>query len=322
MTLLKKIKYFLTDTGIEKSILPFYNNYFPQKNQTGGSSEGKYVAHIFLLQTYFLKVKNADRTNSINFKSVCEFGPGDSVAIGLLYMIIYKSEYIAFDAHPYLDESISLEACRKALKYLKKIDSLESLSHLLESNRFNESINLKGLFDYLEKELLPKIRGVSDEDVKNALSEIKYFAPYDLDDHQMKYRFDLIYSQAVLEHCDNLSEIYNFQKSNLSGHGISYNHIDFKSHGTSFRWNGQYGLSNKVYKSLEKSNTFQWINRMPISHHEYLIKKEGLNLFDIIKFKLSDGISMESVSEDMKPFVRDFEDLNTHSSIVMSTRNF
>ena len=61
MSILKKFKYILADTGLEKVILPFYNNYFPQKNKTGGSSNGEYVLQIFLLQTYFLKVKNAKK---------------------------------------------------------------------------------------------------------------------------------------------------------------------------------------------------------------------------------------------------------------------
>ena len=321
MSILKKIKYFLADTNIEKAILPFYNNYFPQKDKTGGSSEGEYVLQIFLLQTYFLKVKNYKKTNSLNFNTICEFGPGDSVAIGLLYMIIYKSKYVAFDAYPYFDKGVSFKACSKALEHLKNIDTSSSLALFLRSNRFSNSIDISNLFRYLKQNIIPNIKDLSSKDISDAITKIEYHAPYNLDDHKNKYQFDLIFSQAVLEHCDNLSEIYKFQKSNLHYDGVSYNHIDFKSHGTSFRWNGQYSISNKLYKSLEKSNTFQWINRMPISHHQSLIKEVGLKTFEVVKFKYNEGIGMEKVSKDMQSFIKDLDDLDTHSSIVMSRRD-
>ena len=257
----------------------------------------------------------------MNFNNICEFGPGDSLAIGLMYMIIYKSKYIGFDAHPYCDKKISFQACSDALTHLNKIDSIPALREFMNNNRFINYINIEELFLHIKNYILPKAKSVSDEDIIDALDKVQYFAPYDLRDHYSKYEFDFIFSQAVLEHCVNLDEIYKFQKSNLSNNGVAYNHIDFKSHGTSFRWNGQYGISNKVYKSLEKSNTFQWINRMPISHHESLIKGNDLNLFELIKFIHDEGISMNKVSKDMKPFIKDLDDLNTHSSIVMSCRN-
>jgi hypothetical protein len=321
MSFMQKIKYFLTDSGLEKVILPFYNKYFPQKNETGGSSDGLYVVQIFLLQIYFIKIKNKDIFNSNSFDTVCEFGPGDSAAIGMMHTLVNDcSKYVAFDAHPYLNLELTKKSCLDAVALLKDINTDNDLATIFENHRFKSYIDIELLFLYVSGNISNKIGLVDEKMIDIKISEIEYHAPYSLKEFDKKYSFDLIFSQAVLEHCDNLSEIYSFQESNLSPGGIAYNHIDFKSHGTSFRWNGHYGFSNKRYRALQKSNTFQWINRLPVSFHISAMQNAGLDIKELIKFKLAKGIPMNKVSKDMKSLILDQDDLNTHSSLIICSK--
>ena len=105
---------------LEKNFIKYQNNLFIQKNQTGGSSDGKYVALLFCTHLSYIH-KWFD--GSANDKKICEFGPGDSLSIGLLYKIFFNRNYVAFDAYPYFQEDLTLKSLNEALNYLKKFFS-------------------------------------------------------------------------------------------------------------------------------------------------------------------------------------------------------
>jgi hypothetical protein len=74
-------------------------------------------------------------------------------------------------------------------------------------------------------------------------------------------------SQVALEHVDNLEKIYELLSIWLIPQGFMSHVIDFKSHGTSNKWNGHLTYSDLVWKIM-KGNRKYFLNR-----HTYYSKK-------------------------------------------------
>ena len=302
---------------LEIYFIKYRNNLFIQKNQTGGSSDGKYAALLFCTHLSYIHNWIVGSTNKNN---ICEFGPGDSLSVGLLYKIFFNKNYIAFDAHPYFQEDLTLKSLNEAINYLKEIFSKDE-NHFfqnLEKSPFIDYFN-KDEFNFNEFKSLLKFEGLENEYDSGLLKNLKYNAPYNSQDTENFINSsDLIFSQAALEHVRDLKSLYKSQKTLLSQNGYIYNHIDFKSHGTSLLWNGYYSWTDQEYTLIEKSNTFQWINRMPLSYHLKLMEESGLNIVKVVSKKRTDGIKKDQISKDLIPFFINSEDLNIHSAIVIA----
>ena len=91
-------------------------------------------------------------------------------------------------------------------------------------------------------------------------------------------KIDLIFSNAVMEHVADIKKIYYISNNWLKKGGIMSHVIDYKSHGTSFLWNGHWGNSKFVW-NLIRGKCHYLINRLP---HSYHIKQMKENSFNII----------------------------------------
>ena len=152
---------------------------------------------------------------SANDKKICEFGPGDSLSIGLLYKIFFNRNYIAFDAYPYFQEDLTLKSLNEALNYLKEIFSKDE-KHFFQNLDKSPFINYfnKEEFNFNEFRSLLKFEGLNHEYDSGLLKNLKYAAPYNSHDiENFTNSSDLIFSQAALEHVRDLKGFYRSQKN-------------------------------------------------------------------------------------------------------------
>jgi hypothetical protein len=75
---------------------------------------------------------------------------------------------------------------------------------------------------------------------------------------------DLLVSQAVLEHIDDLPSTYRF---------ISHD-VDFRAHSTARFWNGHWKYSDRVWKLIRGRRSYL-LNREPYSTHLRLLAENG-----------------------------------------------
>lgn len=116
------------------------------------------------------------------------------------------------------------------------------------------------------------------------LSSLQYFCPWYDSGVIAKQSVDMIFSQAVLEHVDDLSGTYKAMHLWLKSGGIMSHQIDFKSHSTSDEWNGHWAYSDFVWKLIRGKDTYG-INRAPLSVHVDLLNKMGFKILSIIPVK-------------------------------------
>ena len=77
---------------------------------------------------------------------------------------------------------------------------------------------------------------------------VSYKAPWNAPDVIDDASVDLIFSQAVLEHVDDLQGVYAAMRKWLKPDGIMTHQIDFKCHGKANAWNGHWTYSDFVWR--------------------------------------------------------------------------
>ena len=111
---------------------------------------------------------------------------------------------------------------------------------------------------------------------------IKYRAPW-FNSHSMHdCSVDLIYSQAVLEHVNDLLGTYKSMYKWLAPNGFMSHQIDFKCHGTAQNWNGHWSYNDFLW-TLIKGKRLYLLNREPCSTHIRLQANVGFKVVDVKK---------------------------------------
>jgi len=106
---------------------------------------------------------------------------------------------------------------------------------------------------------------------------------------------DLIVSQSVLEHVDDLRGTYRALYQWLKPGGWMSHQVDFKSHQLSRRWNGYRTCSEGMWALTVGRRPFL-INRQPASVHLKLLQEAGFSVVTQQKFVRTDGVRREELA--------------------------
>ncbi len=257
-------------------------------------------------------------------RTIAELGPGNSLEIGLAGLISGAQTYYAFDIAKFATNDRNLKVFDEIVTLFRNRadipgeDEFARVKPYLDSYRFP-----KNIYDdnYLEKMLredrLERIRNsllnMNDDD-----SCITYEVPWDSESIIKKESVDMIYSQAVLEHIDNLSDAYKAMCLWLKPEGFISHQIDFKCHGTAQKWNGHWSYSDSEWNDRRSRETFL-LNREPHSHHLKYLEQTGFKIIcdDIIKYE--QGILRNQLAGKFKN-ISD-EDFFTGNAFIQASRN-
>lgn len=262
---------------------------------------------------------------------IAEFGPGDSIGIGLCAMLSGCNEYYALDVVKYTNLSRNLKIYDELVTMFKakeKIpDNIEfpKIKPDLDDYSFPHHILTdEVLMNYLEDNRIERIRGLISNDPPENLSEesinekIVYVAPW------TNYEMDLpcvdfVISQAVLEHIDELDLAYAFMSKILVDGGFMSHDIDFKSHGTAREWNGHWGYSESFWKIIRGKQPYL-LNRKPLSTHKNLCEKYQFKISELQKITSSqeNSIKRKKLKNPFKELSE--EDFSTSSAYMLSKK--
>ncbi|HVP58638.1 MAG TPA: methyltransferase domain-containing protein [bacterium] len=228
--------------------------------------------------------------------AMLELGPGESLGVGLAAMLSGVNHYSALDA----------------AEYAKKTSDLRMLEELVALFRARAPRPLTGWpnYDaYLDKDLFPShilthdlLKGTVSEarvaQIRDALASpnspggavsIRYIAPWSDENVVPRESVDLILSQSVLEHVDDLRSTYRDLYLWLKPGGMMSHQIDFSAHTLSKEWNGHWACSDLLWKILVGKRPYL-LNRQPCSVHTELMKSNGFEIVCDLKYRRTDGI--------------------------------
>jgi SAM-dependent methyltransferase len=93
--------------------------------------------------------------------------------------------------------------------------------------------------------------------------------------------FDLVFSQAVMEHVDDARHIYRQTRAWLATGGVSSHTIDFRSHGLTSTWYGHWLFRGGWWRMVEAGGV-NHLNRLALSHHLRLLREERHRIAEVI----------------------------------------
>ena len=241
-------------------------------------------------------------------ESAAELGPGDSLGIGLAALISGVKSYFALDVVRYANPKRNLEIFEElvalfgARENIPGEDEFPDAKPYLDSYEFPAGIlNDKTMKEVLHPGRIEKIeKSIVDHDAKNSC--IQYIVPWFGADNLRDESVDFVFSQAVLEHVDDLAAAYGALYAWLKPGGFMSHQIDFKCHGMADGWNGHWAYSDFAWKLVRGARPYL-INREPHSTHVRLIEEAG---FDIV----SDRPVLTPTSITREQLARRFQNLS------------
>ena len=286
--------------------------------ETGGTNTALYCYGVWLRHLkYISSFKNIN-----DLKNIAELGPGDSIGIGLCVLLTGAEKYYAFDIMPYGSNENNLKIFDELVNMFKNkvpipdnVDFPRMKPYLDDYSFPCEILSNEFLEKKLSDKRIQSIRDSIKKDYNEKNKYIIYLAPWNSDDIIKENSVDLIFSQAVLEHIDNIDNAYKCFASWLKNDGIMSHQIDFKSHGFADKWNGHWSYVDIEWKLIRGRR--KWcINRKPLSYHINLHHFNNFEIIDSKYIKSNDGIKRSQLSLS-NSYLSD-EDLNTSGSYILS----
>ena len=186
----------------------------------------------------------------------------------------------------------------------------------LEDYRFPEKILGPEINDIVFlKDRLREITNALQE--KNSGITINYVVPWDSSSSTYTEKIDLIYSQAVMEHVEDIESAYCAMYKWLKPGGILSHQIDFKTHEMTKEWNGHWFISENLWKLLLHGRKYS-INRLPVSAHINAIQKAGFTIKNILPVHMENKFGSENVK--VKRYTFHGEDYKTSSVLIQALK--
>lgn len=247
--------------------------------RTGGTDSARYCYSAWLRHLVMAR----DHGMNTAPRVIAELGPGDSLGIGLAALLSGADRYFAFDviAHAQLENNLQIfETLVDLFKNRAAIpgdDEFPRLKPYLDNYAFPADIvTEERLKISLQENRLQRIR----ESLRNpgaSDSLLVYKAPWSETAAVRQNCVDMIYSQAVLEHVNDLRGAYAAMRGWLKPEGFISHQIDYKCHGTAAEWNGHWTYSDTIWRLMRGKRPYL-LNRAPHSEHVRLLQEQGFKV--------------------------------------------
>lgn len=248
------------------------------QRSTGGTDDARYCYSIWLRH---MRVAHQSGLR-VDPTAVAELGPGDSLGIGLAALISGAEQYYAFDVREYanterniriFDDLCTLFQQRAAIP---GPDAFPQIKPPLADYSFPaEVLTDQRLALATAPDRLAAIRASITD--RSTTSRIRYVVPWFNSTVVPEGSVDLVFSQAVLEHVDDLAGTYAATYRWLKPGGYMSHQIDLRSHDTAETWNGHWTYSDWTWRIIRGKRSYL-INRVPASEHLRLIRQSGFEV--------------------------------------------
>ena len=249
---------------------------------SGGTVSARYCYSVWL--RHLVRIRSNGPHPRLG--TVAELGPGDSLGIGLSAVLSGADHYYGLDTKEHASSSSNLSVLDELIALFRNrspIPGDEEFPHVfpkLPNYSFPREVLTDGILaKTLSDRRLEAIRNAVARTYQSADSpiRIRYLAPWENRYGEVEKQVDLVFSQAVLEHVEDLDSTYRGLHSLLRPAGLMSHTIDFRSHGLTKDWNGHWTLSDAIWKLMRGRRPY-FINRLPYSAHKDAIWNCGFTM--------------------------------------------
>lgn len=254
---------------------------------------------------------------------VAELGPGDSLGIGLAALLSGATRYLALDVVAYAhrernvavwEELVSLMRARAPIPDAREFPALKPN---LPSYEFPRHVLADAhLSRALSPDRVATIRRALDEsDAPGGM--VTYRVPWTDTGVVERDSVDMLYSQAVLEHVDDLATAHTATAWWLKPGGFVSHEIAFGSHQLTPEWNGHWAISDPVWKLIRGKRPYL-LNREPASTHVHLLDRAGLQIVNQIRVQVKNDVPRARLAARFRSLSE--EDLTTQAMFVQAVK--
>lgn len=285
---------------------------------TGGTISARYCYSVFMRH----RVIAAQRGMADTPKAVVELGPGDSLGIGLMAILTGSERYLAIDAvrHAALETNLAVFDELVALLMNRTPIPFDGECAVIRPELSNYDFP-HTLFDVAS--LASALAPARLEKFKQLLlkpeegGSIQYFAPFGEMSTIQPESIDWIFSQAVLEHVDNLSETYRHCFLCLKLGGIMTHQVDYQCHETAPEWNGHWKYPQWLW-ILMRGRRPWFVNRLPHSKHRQMQQQAGFEVCAETLQEQKSGINRTQLASQFKSLTD--KDMTTAGALFISMK--
>ncbi|HVO16981.1 MAG TPA: methyltransferase domain-containing protein [Alphaproteobacteria bacterium] len=269
----------MTATAIAKGLLTYVVPSRLYNRSEGRTLSARYCYSVFLRHLIRLGRVGAPTDPRV----VAEIGPGASIGAGLAALLAGAETYYGFDIKAYHHGARTLAVFDALVALLRgrapvpDERELPNIKPALDDHRFPAHILTdERLARALAPERVARLRRALTED-GGPDAPITYRAPWFETAQIRPGTVDWIFSQAVMEHVDDLDATYRACRAWLAPTGVMSHQIDFKSHGTAAEWNGHWAYSDTAWRLVRGARLYL-VNRQPHSAHRAALARAGFTL--------------------------------------------
>ena len=284
----------------------------------GGAVSARYCYSVWLRHVVLLGKNGLWRYP----KTVAELGPGDSLGVGLCALLSGAESYHALDVVRFASQRTNLAVLDELLELFRvqepipDDDEFVEVTPRLPDYAFPTSIFPQAwLANTLAPARIARIRE-SLATFGGACSMIRYQPNWSVCG-EVPQLMDLIISQAVLEHVDDLDETYRALHGWLAPGGAMSHAIDFRCHNMFSEWNGHWTVPEVVW-TLVRGRRVYLLNREPCSSHVRLLEKAGFQVVGAVKYEIPSSITREDLSPRFRSM--DTADLTVGMATIQSIK--
>ena len=304
------------------SYVPGFDPLIGRRRIGGGTSSARYCYSVWLRH---LTLAHAGGLTTIP-ATIAELGPGDSVGLGMAALLSGVERYWALDVVSYsnparnlrvFDDLVDLFTRRAPIpndpelaQVKPALDSYAFPAHILTDERLRAALDPKRLA-YLRNAVSTLGSAASDSD------PLRYMTSWQDAAGIRMNSVDALYSQAVLEHVDDLELTYRAMRDWLRPGAYMSHQIDFRCHGTTSAWNGHWGVSDWAWRVAQGRREY-FLNRQPCSRHLSLLEDFGFVVVSKIPQIDNSGIARAALAPRFQTLTD--EDLRTSGLFVQAVR--
>jgi hypothetical protein len=255
-----------------------------RRSGTGGTDDPRYCYSVWLRH---LVLAWRRRLCTSPPRVVAELGPGDSVGIGIGALLCGADTYFGLDAVRHsnrarnleiLDGVVSLFRARSEIPDAREFPQVhpELDSYAFPHELLPGALLRRTLDDKRIDAIARSLSGADD----SPRSMVRYAVPWWASDVVEPGSVEMIFSQAVLEHVDDLRGAYAAMASWSTPTGFLSHEIDFRSHGLAHAWNGHWTIPDWQWRIIRGRRPYL-INRAPLSTHTTLLEDAGFEVVHV-----------------------------------------
>jgi SAM-dependent methyltransferase len=297
-------------------VAPFYIRFVMRpKVETPSHCYGIWLKHLSIAAHHGMPLPRV----------VAELGPGASVDTGLAALLCGAETYYGLDVVPFAATDGVLQRFEELLHMFRARAQLPNrngfplLEHYLDATGFpSRLLTDEHLAITLAEPRLNRIRA-SIRALKAGmdtaqLDMIRYVAPWWNKPIEHAGQIDFLFSHTVLQHIDSLEAVLSSVSQLLAPGGVMSHQVNFDSHGTARRWNGQWACSPWQWRLAVGRKLFL-INRQPHSRYVELLSQLRFETLADLTYQDAGGVSRAELGAEWRQLGD--EDLHTRGAFFL-----